>query len=409
MRYEKVAKEDLSAAVARQLRSAILTGAHQPGDLLPPERDLATQFGVDRHTLRSALSELEQLGLVQRRQGSGCRVLDFRETGTLDLIKYLVVEPGTEVIDPTMVGSVMEVGRVTLQGLMDLVVEHSDPGDLDIMRRALDALADSVAVGDAPTIVGCERRFLRLVFRGSHSVVAELLANTFDQIFDAAIDPEGRVRRHWGDVIVSSGRLRRVPPCPRRHRASRHRGGATARRADRRLRPRRRCRRPVRPRSTPTPPSRRRLTNDIRTGTMNESIDAGMHPATLWEALADRLGDEPAVIHASTTTTWRELDRHTAGLAVTLQTAGLGPSSKVAAYLFSGPEFLETYFAAFKLRAQPVNVNYRYRDAELAYLLENSDAEALVFHSSLADRVAAIDTSALAVLIVLGSDPCPNR
>ena len=37
--------------------------------------------------------------------------------------------------------------------------------------------------------------------------MAELLANTFDQIFDAAIDPEGRVRLHWDDVLVSSGRL----------------------------------------------------------------------------------------------------------------------------------------------------------------------------------------------------------
>ena len=41
---------------------------------------------------------------MQRRQGSGCRVLDFRETGTLDLIKYLVVKPGTDEIDLAMVG-----------------------------------------------------------------------------------------------------------------------------------------------------------------------------------------------------------------------------------------------------------------------------------------------------------------
>ncbi len=90
------------------------------------------------------------------------------------------------------------------------------------------------------------------------------------------------------------------------------------------------------------------------------TIDAGMHPATLWEALADRLGDEPAVIQGVTTTTWQEFDRHAAGLAATLQRSGLGAEAKVATYLFNGPEFLESYFAAFKIRAQPVNVNYRY-------------------------------------------------
>ena len=207
MRYEKVGKQDLASGVAHQLRSAILTGTHQPGDLLPPERELAEQFGVDRHTLRSALSELEQLGLVQRRQGSGCRVLDFRETGTLDLIKYLVVKPGTDEIDVTMIGPVMEVGRVALQGLMDLVVERADADDLGVMSAGLDALASRVTEGDAAAIIETERRFFRLVFRGAHSIVAELLANTFDQIFDAAIDPEGRVRLHWDDLIVSTGRL----------------------------------------------------------------------------------------------------------------------------------------------------------------------------------------------------------
>jgi hypothetical protein len=45
------------------------------------------------------------------------------------------------------------------------------------------------------------------VWRGAHSVVAELLANTFDQIFDAALDPDGRVRLQWGDDAITSGRL----------------------------------------------------------------------------------------------------------------------------------------------------------------------------------------------------------
>ena len=207
MGYEKANKEDLSTGVARQLRSAILAGDHQPGDLLPPERDLAATFGVDRHTLRSALTELEQQALVQRRQGSGCRVLDFRETGTLDLLKHLVVRPGTDEPDPTIVEQAIEVGRVTFQGLMDLVVDHADQADLSVMRAALQDLAATVAGGDARAIIHVERVFFRTVFQGGHSLVAGLLANTFDQVFDAAIDPAGRVRLQWGDEVVSSGRL----------------------------------------------------------------------------------------------------------------------------------------------------------------------------------------------------------
>jgi len=43
-----------------------------------------------------------------------------------------------------------------------------------------------------------------------------------------------------------------------------------------------------------------------------------------------------------------------------------------------------------KGRSVPVNINYRYLDDELLYLLDNSDAEALVFHTSLGDRVARV-------------------
>ena len=46
------------------------------------------------------------------------------------------------------------------------------------------------------------------------------------------------------------------------------------------------------------------------------------------------------------------------------------------------------------MRGVPVNVNYRYLDEELWYLLDNSDSEALVFHSSLGDRVARVSTAA---------------
>src|SRR5262249_42703895 len=46
-----------------------------------------------------------------------------------------------------------------------------------------------------------------------------------------------------------------------------------------------------------------------------------------------------------------------------------------------GPEYLETYFAAFKAGLAPVNTNYRYGPEEIKYLFDNADAEAVVFHA----------------------------
>ena len=53
----------------------------------------------------------------------------------------------------------------------------------------------------------------------------------------------------------------------------------------------------------------------------------------------------------------------------------------MAGYLFNGPEYLETYFAAFKGGFAPVNTNYRYGPEEVTYLFDNADAEAVVFHA----------------------------
>ena len=115
-----------------------------------------------------------------------------------------------------------------------------------------------------------------------------------------------------------------------------------------------------------------------------------MHWATVWESIADVIPDAPAVTNGDVTRTWSEYDERAARVAAAYHAAGLGPDSKIGLYLYNGNEYLEAQYGAFKMRGVPVNVNYRYLDDELWYLLDNSDAEALVYHTSLADRVGRV-------------------
>ena len=115
-----------------------------------------------------------------------------------------------------------------------------------------------------------------------------------------------------------------------------------------------------------------------------------MHFATVWEHIADAIPESTALVHGETRRTWREFDNRAARLAAVYVAAGLGPNSKIGLYLYNSNEYLECQYAGFKMRGVPVNVNYRYLDDELWYLLDNADAEALVFHSSLGDRVARV-------------------
>ena len=115
-----------------------------------------------------------------------------------------------------------------------------------------------------------------------------------------------------------------------------------------------------------------------------------LHYATIWESIADTIPESTAVVHGDTIRTWAEYDDRAARLAAAYSAAGLGHDSKIGLYMYNGNEYLEAQYGAFKVRGVPINVNYRYLDDELWYLLDNADAEALVFHSSLAERVGQV-------------------
>ncbi|NCT92626.1 AMP-binding protein [Cellulomonas sp. APG4] len=113
--------------------------------------------------------------------------------------------------------------------------------------------------------------------------------------------------------------------------------------------------------------------------------------ATVWDAVAEAVPDRTAIVAAGRTMTYRELEAAAARLATTLVAHGLGPDSRVAVFMYNRPEYLVTLYAAYKVGAIPVNINFRYGGTELAELLELSRPEALVHPTSL--RAAVLDAS----------------
>lgn len=127
-----------------------------------------------------------------------------------------------------------------------------------------------------------------------------------------------------------------------------------------------------------------------------------MHFATIWESIADVIGDADAVIQGGRRITWHDFDDEAARFAGFLRANGIGGENstpfagqaKLGLYLYNCPEYLIAQYGAFKERLVPLNVNYRYLDNELLYLLDNGDVEVLVYHASLADRVARVKDKA---------------
>lgn len=99
---------------------------------------------------------------------------------------------------------------------------------------------------------------------------------------------------------------------------------------------------------------------------------------------------DPAIYCDGTIMSWGEFSAASNSLARSLQHAGLQPGAKVGQYQRNGPEYAITFVAAFKARLAPVNINYRYGPEELAYLIDNSDSEAVMFDAAFADNIRAI-------------------
>ena len=101
--------------------------------------------------------------------------------------------------------------------------------------------------------------------------------------------------------------------------------------------------------------------------------------AAVWNGIAVIVPDRDALVCGDRRITWAGFRDRAARLARHLETsAGVGPGDRVAIDLTNRPEYLEAFYAALLLGAVPVNVNFRYTANELRYLLENSDAKAIV-------------------------------
>jgi 3-oxocholest-4-en-26-oate---CoA ligase len=113
------------------------------------------------------------------------------------------------------------------------------------------------------------------------------------------------------------------------------------------------------------------------------------HFASIWEAIADAIPDAPALACGEVRRSWRDYEDRGAQFAAALEAAGLR-GAKAGLYASNCNEYLEAQFGIFKAGGCPINVNYRYSEAELVYLLDNAEAEAVVFDARFAPRVAAI-------------------
>jgi len=165
----------LSEQVHQQLLNAIIEGTLS--GTLPPERELAASFQVNRHVIREAVKRLQQANLVEVNQGGATRILSVHDHARLDLLPDVIVRDG--VIDAGVARAVLELRACV----------GADAARLCALRSPFvgDRLAAHIP---GPTVSGADLEagnfaFWSAIVDGSHNLAYRLSLNTLMAVIDS--------------------------------------------------------------------------------------------------------------------------------------------------------------------------------------------------------------------------------
>lgn len=136
------------------------------------------------------------------------------------------------------------------------------------------------------------------------------------------------------------------------------------------------------------------------------SVPETYNIADVWESVVERVPEREALVCGEKRCTYGELEERANRLANHLSGSGVGPGDFVGCYLTNSIEYLETLIACFKIRAVPVNINYRYVADELLHLFTDSGLIAVVCEPDFVENLGVIrsDVPNLEQILVIG-DP----
>lgn len=168
----------VSDQVFRLLCEALLSGRYAAGERLPTQRRIAADLGVNMASVREAVKRLEQLRLVESRQGEGMRVLDWRSRGGLDVLAHLAA--GADGFDRDTLAAVLEARRLMLTEAARLAAGRRDAAQAE----RLSGIAARIAgAGDDAEAQALDFAFFQELVEASGNVVFLLITNSIRELY----------------------------------------------------------------------------------------------------------------------------------------------------------------------------------------------------------------------------------
>jgi GntR family transcriptional regulator, transcriptional repressor for pyruvate dehydrogenase complex len=186
-----VRKKRLFEDVARQVQALIVDGALKPGDLLPPERQLAERFGVSRNSVRDAIRVLELTGLVVARHGEGNVVADVSTETLLAPIAQLLLRKRE------LVAELLDVRKLLEPGLAARAAVHASDEQIATMENILSRQRAKALRGESTVEEDSEFHYV-IALAARNGVVVKLLDMLMDLLRETrsrSLQVEGRLAR----------------------------------------------------------------------------------------------------------------------------------------------------------------------------------------------------------------------
>ncbi len=173
MNFIPIKPKKMSAQIAEQIRSSILTATFSPGEKLPAERELAELFGVSRPSVREALNILAASGLVESHQGGGTIVKSLVEISTGSPLSEMIKSERERALDVIEVRKSMEVSTAYY------AAERALPEDMRKLEKIVAEMGENLET-EKPSLE-LDAQFHIAVSQATHNVVwLHLMQSIFD-------------------------------------------------------------------------------------------------------------------------------------------------------------------------------------------------------------------------------------
>jgi GntR family transcriptional repressor for pyruvate dehydrogenase complex len=189
---------DLTHTLVAGLKEMISSGELQPGSRLPPERELAKRFGVNRASIRQALKALDVMGIVNQRVGDGTYLTQDASTTLRAPLEFLIL------VDGISFQELFEARRIVEPELAARAALRRSDEDVAQMEKAV-AVMKAQPEMDAAELADMDLRFHEIIWHASGNRVCQRMFSTLHRALSRSLAVTTALRDEGMPTVAHEG------------------------------------------------------------------------------------------------------------------------------------------------------------------------------------------------------------